>query len=292
MPGTEAQDGEVLLDALRRIHPDSSTGTLRRMLTQGRVQVDGTTVHAAKAELTSGQRVEVVARVTAADEHPAPSKKQKGPKLNVLFEDETILVVNKPAGLLSVATNKMEDDTLHSRCVAHVRANHGERAWVHVVHRLDRETSGVMVFARHARHKDDLQRQFADRDVHRIYRALTEGCPQAQHGTVVAHLVEDARLNVREVKSGFRGAREAITHYRVLDEDGLVADVELLIETGRRHQIRMAMRKLGCPIVGDALHGATADPLGRVALHAFALEFLHPESEEPVRFEAPVPFVT
>ena len=292
MPGTEAQDGEVLLDALRRIHPDSSTGTLRRMLTQGRVQVDGTTVHAAKAELTSGQRVEVVARVTAADEHPAPSKKQKGPKLDVLFEDETILVVNKPAGLLSVATNKMEDDTLHSRCVTHVRANHGERAWVHVVHRLDRETSGVMVFARHARHKDDLQRQVADRDVHRIYRALTEGCPEAESGTVVAHLVEDSHLNVREVKSGFRGAREAITHYRVLDEDGLVADVELLIETGRRHQIRMAMRKLGCPIVGDALHGATADPLGRVALHAFALEFLHPESEEPVRFEAPVPFVT
>lgn len=292
MPGTEARDGEVLLDALRRIHTDSSTGTLRRMLTQGRVQVDGNTVHAAKTELTQGQRVEVVARVTAADEHPSPSKKPKGPKLNVLFEDETILVVNKPAGLLSVATNKMEDDTLHARCVAHVRANHGERAWVHVVHRLDRETSGVMVFARHARHKDDLQRQFADRDVHRIYRALTEGCPQTDHGTVVAHLVEDAHLNVREVKAGFRGAREAITHYRVLDEDGLVADVELLIETGRRHQIRMAMRTLGCPIVGDALHGATADPLGRVALHAFALEFLHPESEEPVRFEAPVPFVT
>ena len=85
----------------------------------------------------------------------------------MLFEDETILVVNKPAGLLSVATNKMEEDTLHSRCAGHVRFHHGERAWVHVVHRLDRETSGVMVFARHARHKDELQRQFADRDVHR-----------------------------------------------------------------------------------------------------------------------------
>ena len=183
----------MLTDAQERssrplgIHPDSSTGTLRRMLTQGRVQVDGTTVHAEKAELTSGQHVEVVARVTAADEPPSRSKKTKGPKLNVLFEDETILVVNKPAGLLSVATNKMEDDTLHSRCVAHVRAHHGERAWVHVVHRLDRETSGVMVFARHARHKDDLQRQFADRNVHRIYRAWTEGCPEAEHGTVVAH---------------------------------------------------------------------------------------------------------
>ena len=292
MPGTEGKDGETLMDALRRIHPDSSTGTLRRMLTQGRVHVDGTPVHAAKTELSAGQTVEVVARTTASEQHPAPIKRPKGPKLDVLFEDDAILVVAKPAGLLSVATNKLEDDTLHGRCVAHVRAHHGERAWVHVVHRLDRETSGVMVFARHARHKEELQRQFADRDVHRIYRALTEGCPEDRHGTVVAHLVEDSHLNVREVKSGFRGAREAITHYRVLDEDGLVADVELLIETGRRHQIRMAMRKLGCPIVGDALHGATADPLGRVALHAFALEFLHPESEEPVRFEAPVPFLT
>jgi 23S rRNA pseudouridine1911/1915/1917 synthase len=292
MQDTQAEEGETLLDALRRIHPESSTGTLRRMLTQGRVQVDGDSVHAAKTVLSAGQRVEVVARIVAEEQHPAPQKRPKGPKLDVVFEDEAILVVNKPAGLLSVATNKLEDDTLHSRCVAHVRAHHGERAWVHVVHRLDRETSGVMVFARHARHKDDLQRQFADRDVHRIYRALTEGCPEAPQGTVVAHLVEDDHLNVREMKPGYRGAREAITHYRVLDEDGLVADVELLIETGRRHQIRMAMRKLGCPIVGDHLHGATADPLGRVALHAHALEFLHPESEEPVRFEAPVPFVT
>ena len=292
MQDTQAVEGETLLDALRRIHPDSSTGTLRRMLTQGRVQVDGEGVHAAKTVLAAGQRVEVVARTIATEQHPAPQKRPKGPKLNVVFEDEAILVVNKPAGLLSVATNKLEDDTLHSRCVAHVRAHHGERAWVHVVHRLDRETSGVMVFARHARHKDDLQRQFADRDVHRIYRALTEGCPEPRQGTVTAHLVEDSHLNVREMKAGYRGAREAITHYRVLDEDGLVADVELLIETGRRHQIRMALRKLGCPIVGDHLHGATADPLGRVALHAHALEFLHPESEEPVRFEAPVPFVS
>lgn len=292
MPGTEGEEGETLLDALRRIHPNSSTGTLRRMLTQGRVHVDGASVHAAKTELVAGQRIDVVAKTTASEEHPAPLKGPKGPKLDVLFEDDAILVVNKPAGLLSVATNKMEDDTLHSRCVAHVRAYHGERAWIHVVHRLDRETSGVMVFARHARHKEELQRQFAERNVHRIYRALTEGCPEGPHGTVVAHLVEDAHLNVREVKSGFRGAKEAITHYRVLDEDGLVADVEVLIETGRRHQIRMAMRKLGCPIVGDSLHGATADPIGRVALHAFALEFLHPESEEPVRFEAPVPFLT
>ena len=292
MQDTQAVEGETLLDALRRIHPDSSTVTLRRMLTQGRVQVDGEGVHAAKTVLAAGQRVEVVARTVATEQHPAPQKRPKGPKLDVVFEDEAILVVNKPAGLLSVATNKLEDDTLHSRCVAHVRAHHGERAWVHVVHRLDRETSGVMVFARHARHKDDLQRQFADRDVHRIYRALTEGCPEPRQGTVTAHLVEDSHLNVREMKAGYRGAREAITHYRVLDEDGLVADVELLIETGRRHQIRMALRKLGCPIVGDHLHGATADPLGRVALHAHALEFLHPESEEPVRFEAPVPFVS
>ena len=100
----------------------------------------------------------------------------------------------------------------------------------------------------------------------------------------------DAHLNVREVNRVFV-VREAITHYRVLDEDGLVADVELLIETGRRHQIRMATGKLGCLIVGDALH-AQPLTLGRVALHAFALEFLHPESEDPVRFEAPVPFVT
>ena len=134
MPGTDAQDGEVLLDALRRIHPDSSTGTLRRMLTQGRVQVDGTTVHAAKAELSSGQRVEVVARVTAADEHPAPSKKQKGPKLDVLFEDETILVVNKPAGCFRSRRTRWRT-TRFTAAAWPMSVPTTVSVWVHVVHR-------------------------------------------------------------------------------------------------------------------------------------------------------------
>jgi len=291
MPGTDAVEGEALLDALRRVHPDSSTGTLRRMLTEGRVEVDGAPVHKAKQVLEAGQRVEVVARAQKQVETPRHLQPAPVVDLDVLHEDDAILVVNKPAGLLSVATNKLEEDTLHARCVTHVRAQHGANAWVHIVHRLDRDTSGVMVLARHSRHKEALQQQFADREVHRIYRALVEGRPEGDHGTVVQHLVEDEHLNVRAVKAGFRGAREAITHWHVLDADEHVADVELLIETGRRHQIRMAMRLLGCPIVGDALHGAESDPLKRVALHASALEFLHPEDDEPVRFQCEPPFV-
>ena len=291
MPGTKAVEGETLLEAIRRIHPDSSTATLRRMLTEGRVEVDGEPMHKAKQDLQAGQAVEVVARAQKQVETPRHLQPVPVVDLDVLHEDDAILVVNKPAGLLSVATDKLEEDTLHARCVTHVRALHGESAWIHIVHRLDRDTSGVMVLARHSRHKQALQEQFAERAVHRIYRALVEGRPEGDHGTVKQHLVEDDHLNVRAVKPGFRGAREAITHWRVLDADEHVADVELLIETGRRHQIRMAMRALGCPIVGDALHGAESDPLKRVALHASALEFLHPEDDEPVRFQSQPPFV-
>ena len=162
---------------------------------------------------------------------------------------------------------------------------------MHIVHRLDRETSGVMVFARHERYKTYLQSQFAQREVHRTYHALVEGRPEENHGTERAWLVEDRNLRVKKVKASFQGAKEAITHWTVEDADEEVALIHITIETGRRHQIRMAMKALDCPVVGDKLHGAETNPIHRIALHATALEFLHPENDDPVRFEAEIPFM-
>ena len=123
-----------------------------------------------------------------------------------------------------------------------------------------------------------------------MYNALIEGNPEKGKGTVRSFLAEDKNLNVKGVSSTFRGAKEAITHWRIIDSDELVSHVELYIETGRRHQIRMAMQYIGHPVVGDVLHGAQKNPLDRLALHATSLEFLHPENDEPVRFEARNPF--
>ena len=278
-----------LIEALATMYPDSKRNTLRKMLTSGRVTVDSEVVHKAKFIVEKGKPVVVSDRETAAISSPPPAPKKKHPRVKILFEDEHIIVVNKQAGLLSVSTDKMEPDTLHSRVVDYLKSEN-EKSWAFIVHRLDRETSGVMIFAKHKRHKEYLQEQFANRDVHRVYHALVEGRPDRENGTIREWLLEDKFLKVKAVKKNHPKAKEAITHYSIVDFDEFASLVQLTIETGRRHQIRVGLANLGCPVVGDDAHGADGNPIGRIALHASSLEFLHPETDDPVRFEATIPF--
>lgn len=278
-----------LLDILAERFPDSKRNTLRKMLTEGRVLVDGEVCHQASKVVEDTTLVSVTDRKSAEERNPKPVKKKRN-NLRVLYEDEYILVIDKLAGLLSVSTDKMEPDTVHSRALEYVREK-DPKAWAYIVHRLDRETSGVMILARHKRHKEDLQRQFAEREVHRTYVALTEGRPEEEKGTIRQYLIEDKFLNIKEVKAGFKGAREAITHWELIDFEEGVSVVELMIETGRRHQIRFGLASLNCPVVGDEKHGATTNPLNRICLHASALEFIHPETGDILRFESPTPFI-
>jgi len=278
-----------LLEALSLMHPNSKRNTLRKMLTAGRVMVDGNIIHKAKFLVQKGSTISISNKETASKSSPPPAAKKQNPRIKILFEDEHIIIVNKQAGLLSVATNKMEPDTLHSRVVNYLKSQN-EKSWAFIVHRLDRETSGVMIFAKHKRHKEYLQEQFARREVHRIYHALVEGKPQTDRGTIHEWLLEDKFLRVKTVKKNHPQAKEAITHYSVEDNDEFASLIQLTIETGRRHQIRVGLANLGCPVVGDSDHGAEGNPIGRIALHASSLEFLHPETDDPVRFEAPIPF--
>lgn len=257
------------------------------MLTQGRVVVNGVIVHRAKHTVQEGDEVEVLERQRAEERTPPPVI---GPAIDIdiLYEDETLLVVNKPHRLLSVATDRLEIDTLHSRCVDYLKQREKD-AWCFIVHRLDKDTSGVMVFAKHASAKRDLQQQFHDRDVHRAYCAQVEGTPTPSSGTIRTWLMEDKHLNVKAVNKNHPQGKEAISHYHVLKSTSESSLVEVSIETGRRHQIRMAMQHLGTPVVGDERHGATSNPHQRIMLHASSLEFLHPENDDPVRFEAPLP---
>ena len=283
----EVNEPETLLASLQRLYPNSSNARLRKMLTQGRVLVNDSVVHRAKHDVQPGDIVAIIDRQKAELQTPPPQTTSTI-DLNVVFEDDALLVVNKPAHLLSVATDRLEVDTLHSRCVEHLRLS-DERAWCYIVHRLDRETSGIMVMAKTKQVKDELQQQFSDRAVHRIYLARVEGHPTPPEGTIRSWLMEDKHLNVKAVNKDHPKGREAISHYRLLSNNETSSLVEVMIETGRRHQIRMAMQHLGTPVVGDQRHGAESGGTGRVMLHAHALEFLHPETDDPVRFEAPVP---
>ena len=278
-----------LLEAVQKMLPSSKRNTLRRMLTEGRIRVDGKIIHKARHTVSIGSEVSVTDRSIAAEEAPPPQPKKKRIRIKILYEDEHILVVNKQAGLLSVATDKMEPDTLHSRSLDYLREEN-EKAWIYIVHRLDRETSGVMVFAKHKRHKEYLQEQFAARSVHRVYHALIQGTPEKQSGTIQEWLLEDKFLNVKAVNKRHPQAKEAITHWNIEDSDETASIVQLTIETGRRHQIRVGLANLGHPVIGDEQHGAEGNPVGRIALHATALELLHPETDDPIRFEAKIPF--
>ena len=147
-----------------------------------------------------------------------------------------------------------------------------------------------MLLAKSKSAKDYLQEQFSQRSIYRIYHALVEGHPEGTSGTISQYLFEDKNLNIKPTSKSNKQGKQAITHWELISTNGKTSMIRIMIETGRRHQIRMAMKSIGHPIVGDLTHGATINPLARICLHATSLEFLHPKDDEPVRFEAKHPF--
>ena len=272
----------LLLDILKQMQPQASTNVLRKMLTNQRISVDDQIIHRAKHVVQEGQTVEI---------HPKPKisieeereQRAKTHDLEILFEDDTLLVVNKPAGLLSVATDRLENNTLHNRCVEYCREEN-KKGWCFIVHRLDKATSGVMVFAKSETAKKDLQDQFAQQLVHRHYVALVEG--QTTSGQSDHYLIEDKNLRVYVSEKKTKQSKRAVTSWDVLAYGESSTLLNVVIETGRRHQIRVALAENGNPVVGDKMHGASTNLHGRICLHAVALEFLHPATDDPVRFES------
>jgi RluA family pseudouridine synthase len=272
----------TLLDILKSMQPQASTNVLRKMLTNQRITVDEETIHRAKQIITKGQIVEILPKpkISVQEEREQQAKTNN---LDILFEDEAILVVNKPAGLLSVETDRLEQDTLHNRCVEYCRSQR-KNGWCYIVHRLDKATSGIMVFAKSEKVKLELQDQFAQQLVHRHYVALVEG--QSPAGRADHNLIEDKNLRVYVADKKTKTSKRAVTTWDILAQGEHETLLSVVIETGRRHQIRVAMAENGTPVVGDKMHGAVTNLHGRICLHAVALEFLHPSNDDPVRFES------
>ena len=278
----KVEEETPLLDILKSMQPQPSTNVLRKMLTNERITVDEQTIHRAKQIITKGQIVEILPKpkISVQEEREQQAKTHN---LDILFEDETILVVNKPAGLLSVATDRLEQDTLHNRCVEYCRSQK-KNGWCYIVHRLDKATSGIMVFAKSEHVKRELQDQFAQQLVHRHYVALVEG--QSPSGRADHNLIEDKNLRVYVSDRKTKTSKRAVTTWDIIAQGEHETLLSVVIETGRRHQIRVAMAENGTPVVGDKIHGAVTNLHGRICLHAVALEFLHPSNDDPVRFES------
>ena len=207
--------------------------------------------------------------------------------MKVFFEDAHLIVIDKPADLLSIASEAEQERTAYFHLTEYVRDNQPhahERVWI--VHRLDRETSGLMVFAKTARAKETLQGAWDQAE--KRYEAVVEGHLAAESGTFENDLDESNPFKVRIVAPS-ELTRHAVTHYRVLARTTWRTLVELTLETGRRHQIRVQLTAAGCPIVGDEKYGAKSDPAKRLGLHATFLRIPHPETQQELRFNSPLP---
>lgn len=220
------------------------------------------------------------------------------PKLKIVYEDDDLIVVNKQPGLLTVATTPgSKETTVMSILRAYVKKQNA-RANIYVVHRLDRETSGLLVFARSEELQHYMRQYWRELVTERTYIALAEGILEPREGKITTWLTEDKRNAVVYSSPVDDGGNIAITNYKVLRTakgDGLEAKgyslVELHLETGRTNQIRVHLASKGCPVVGDRKygHGNESSPIDRLCLHAKVLEFIHPVTEKKVRFESPVP---
>jgi 23S rRNA pseudouridine1911/1915/1917 synthase len=208
--------------------------------------------------------------------------------IRIRHEDADIIVVDKPAGLLSIASPSEDEKTAYAFLTSHVRQGNPrgrERVWV--VHRLDRETSGLMIFAKNETAKIALQNGWDA--VEKKYLAVVEGAPSADAGKFDSHLDESNPLKVYVAKAEGPETRHAITDYRVTKKGRATTLIDLTLETGRRHQIRVQLAAAGCPIVGDKKYGAQSNPIKRIALHATSLRFLHPATRKEMRFDSPLP---
>ena len=255
-----------------------SRNNVKSLLSRRLVAVDGVPVSQFDTPLTPGQQVTILsASAPRADALPFP----------LLYEDEHLIVVNKPAKLLSVATDKEKTRTAYHMVTDYVKSRKvGSR--IFVLHRLDRDTSGVLMFARDAETKELFQSRWNGIVTRRGYLAVVEGVPRPDRNTIRSYLIEtDTHLSF----SGKPGpnAKEAVTSYQVVKAGNGYALLDISIETGRKNQIRVHMKEQGHPVAGDRQYGARTNPIGRLCLHAGELSFIHPATGEPVTFKAKMP---
>jgi len=276
-----------LVRALQARHAGLSHARAKRAIVEGQVEVDGETVRDPGAWV--GAQAQVIwHRARPTDRTPAHLR------VELLHIDADVAVAVKPAGLLSIPTPDREKDTLVSRLALAVARRRGARPFLAVVHRLDRDTSGLCAFATSRRGQASLQAQLLDRSMSREYDAVVVGDLTAAAGTFDQELVGDGLRRKRWVaRAGERG-KVAVTHWRVVERFGDATLVRVALETGRTHQIRIHFAAAGNPVLGDPVYSAgVARPashgLARQALHAGELAFRHPADGRPLRFTAAPP---
>ena len=296
----------ALLQYLFEILPGQSRTSVKNLLSKGQVLVNGEGQTAFDLPLKKGDTITILPKgisIARAIKSDAKDEVLKA-GVKILFEDENYIVVDKPSGMLTVATGK-EKKTLYALLNAYIKVNarmqrkedlisgktpDRSTAKIWIVHRLDKGTSGALVFAKNERAKDILQSKWKDLVAERKYVAWLEGKLEKESGAIQSWLVENPKsLKMNSYDTEVKDGQLAITHYRVLSYSRRYTQVEFSLETGRKNQIRVHAASLGHPVAGDDKYGAETDPIKRLALHAATLVFRNPFSNKMVRCSSPLP---
>jgi 23S rRNA pseudouridine1911/1915/1917 synthase len=268
-------DRMSILDALRQLFPHSSRRTIQHWIKGNRFSLDGQPIERDTFMAEKGQTLQSVDAF----------RTKKAANINIIYEDRYFIAVDKPVGLLSVPL----DAPTSKRHALGILREYYQTDQILAIHRIDRETSGILLFARGFGSQKKFDLLFEQHDLQREYFAVLEGRLPEDRGTWECSLKELPSYDVVIAHNPEEG-KQAITHFEVLRRSAKYSYVRLMLETGRKHQIRVHCKRAGCPVLGDQRYGANEDPIHRLCLHSRSISFIHPFTKQKLSFTSPLPF--
>lgn len=265
------KENEILIEFLKKTFSNLSKNNVKSLLHNEKVFVNGNMTTKYNYELNIGDVVEIREKVAK--------------NIDIIYEDKDIIVINKPSGLLTVATEKEKNKTAYHLVMEYLKKKNKNNR-IFIIHRLDKDTSGIIMFAKNERAKHLYQDNWNDIVKKRCYYAVIDGKMQNKEGTIKSYLKENGNM-VYSVKD--RSGKLAITEYKVLKERKNISLLDINLKTGRKNQIRVHMKENKTPILGDLKYGEKSKLINRLALHAYKLELINPVTKKLLTFEVNMP---
>lgn len=265
------KENEILIEFLKKMFSNLSKNSVKSLLHNEKVFVNGNMTTKYNYELNIGDVVEIREKVAK--------------NIDIIYEDKDIIVINKPSGLLTVATEKEKNKTAYHLVMEYLKKKNKNNR-IFIIHRLDKDTSGIIMFAKNERAKHLYQDNWNDIVKKRCYYAVIDGKMENKEGTIKSYLKENGNM-VYSVKD--RSGKLAITEYKVLKERKNISLLDINLKTGRKNQIRVHMKENKTPILGDLKYGEKSKLINRLALHAYKLELVNPVTKKLLTFEINMP---
>ena len=265
------KENEILIEFLKKTFSNLSKNSVKSLLHNEKVFINGNMTTKYNYELNIGDVVEIREKVAK--------------NIDIIYEDKDIIVINKPSGLLTVATEKEKNKTAYHLVMEYLKKKNKNNR-IFIIHRLDKDTSGIIMFAKNERAKHLYQDNWNDIVKKRCYYAVIDGKMENKEGTIKSYLKENGNM-VYSVKD--RSGKIAITEYKVLKERKNISLLDINLRTGRKNQIRVHMKENKTPILGDLKYGEKSKLINRLALHAYKLELINPVTKKLLTFEVNMP---